>query len=104
MITWLLLVYGLTLILTESKLLEPVRTALGWCFLSCSMCMGWWVGLGIAMLGWPMPGLPVMEQLPLPVWVYFLHAVATATESAFASSGWCWMVHVVLEKLGASEL
>lgn len=95
-ITFLLVCYGFTTIVTSSKLFRPLREwlarrspALGnW--IRCPMCLGLWVGAGWAVLGlWPRTGLPVgLEHLA----------------AGCASSGFCWVVHVVLHRLGEDEL
>jgi hypothetical protein len=92
MILWLLLTYGVTMVLTCSRLLKPVRHWIGWKMLYCPMCIGWWVGLGMSLLG-----VSLARASALPA---FLVPVA----DAFCSSAWCWMVHVVLVRLGAKEL
>jgi hypothetical protein len=87
-IPWLLVTYGITLVITGSKIARPVRNVFP-ALLACPMCTGWWVGLGLSLLG-----LGVVDG---PWW-------AVHFENAFASSGACWTMHVVLAKLGAEEL
>ena len=88
---WVLIVYGVTLVITGSRIMAPLRRLsckyLGG-LLACSMCVGWWAGLGANLLGLPLTGLG------------WRHALA----DAFAGSTCCWAAHVVLRRLGAEEL
>jgi hypothetical protein len=54
------------------------------------MCIGWWVGLGVSLLGIN------LGNISQPI----LNNVA----NAFCSSAWCWIIHVILIKIGAEEL
>ncbi len=95
--SWTLLVYGATLIVTGSRLTEPLRTWLArvWPWLgklvSCPMCFGWWVGAGV----WAV--LPNLSPVPGS---WFIAAPA----NAFCSSAVCWILHVVLARMGADDL
>ena len=97
---WLLLVYGITLILTGSRITEPVRRFVskkipGSCyFVQCPMCVGWWIGLGLALLE---PRIGPLTMFGWPRW-------GQALGEACMASAACWVVHVVLAKLGAEEL
>ena len=95
-LVFLLACYGTTNVLTSGRLfarprkwLERAHPLLGhWAH--CSMCTGAWVGGAWVALG-----------LRLPV-----HA-ALATQliaGAAVSSGWCWILRVVLKRLGEDEL
>lgn len=93
-LAWLLSVYGLTLIVTESKLLGPLRRILRSrsAFLGdlvhCPMCFGFWAGLGLALLGVSLyPG-----------------GVLSILCSAFAGSAVGWIFRLVTHRLGADDL
>jgi hypothetical protein len=97
MIFWALLTYGITLIITGSKITESFRRRIGSIskatgqFLCCPMCVGWWVGLGISLLGIGLCNIHV-------------HPIFQHLADAFCSSAWCCILHVTLTKLGAEEL
>jgi hypothetical protein len=97
MVLWLFLTYGVTLIVTGSRVAEPLRRLVlripkfGY-MIGCPMCFGWWVGLGLSLLG-----LGIAHGSPLPAWL-------VPIADAFCSSAWCWVMHVVLAKIGAEEL
>jgi hypothetical protein len=61
-------------------------------FWQCPMCVGWWVGLALGLLG-----IGPAEGIGWPL-------LAKALADAFCSAGWCWVMHVVLVRLGAREL
>ena len=94
---WAMVVYGLTLILTTSSLfagarrhllrIHPMLGALA----RCPMCLGFWVGAAGAL----MPSLRVVDTGFLPCDLIL---------SGAASSGWCWMVHVVMTRMGQNDL
>jgi hypothetical protein len=94
MIAWLLVTYGITLVITGSKIAEPFRKLMAkhvsCYFFSCPMCVGFWVGLALTFtsISSPVSG----------------HSIVAALGNAFASSAACWSIHVVLAKLGAEEL
>lgn len=100
LLAWCLVTYGVTLVLTGSKIVEPLRRRFASIFPSssyfvhCPMCVGWWVGLGLGLL---LPRLGPLASLQLPRW-------EQAFGEAFAASAACWGIHVVLVKLGAEEL
>lgn len=97
LMTWALIVYGVTLIVTEGKLFAPVRALAErrspWAgtLLGCPMCFGWWVGALVSLLGWS-PSAVGLGGWPLPLRVLFDGA---------ASSAVCWglgaLVATVLE-------
>lgn len=100
LISWILVTYGVTLVLTGSKISAPLRRLFtsvvpkSCYFVQCPMCVGWWVGFGLALLE---PRLGPLTALGWPRW-------GQGLGEAFAASGACWAVHVVLAKLGAEEL
>lgn len=86
MLTWFLVVDGITLIVTQSKLTSPLRDALdarseffGF-LLSCPMCFGFWVGVLLALLGLLPEGLPANW----PTWAIAWASGAAASASAFS--------------------
>jgi len=99
LLAWCLVTYGITLVLTGSKIIEPLRRRFDLVFpkshfAHCPMCIGWWVGFGLGLL---LPRLGPLAPLELPRW-------EQALGEAFAASGVCWGIHVVLVKLGSEEL
>lgn len=101
-LAWVLVVYGTSLVLTSSALLAPLRRRIGSfhpkleTFVGCMMCVGFWVGLA---LSWRY-GVGVAR---------FVNArlVSSATRAVldgFASAGLCWVLRVVMAKLGEDEL
>ena len=93
---FLLASYGTTNILTGGRICEPMRawftrrSRLAGHWVRCPMCIGLPVGMGWSLLVLaPVAGLDPIRQC----------LVAGA-----ASSGWCWMVHVVLQRLGKDDL
>jgi hypothetical protein len=87
---------GLTHIVTISRLFRGVRawiakrSASAGHWICCPMCIGVPVGAG-----WSLAGLGPGSGLG---WA------GDAVAAAFVSSGWCWMVRVVLHRLGEDEL
>lgn len=89
---WALIVFGLTTIITQSKLFRPVRRLFqevtGSTFLQCPMCIGFWAGVGLALVR--------ITPIDSTLWGAFL--------SGCASSAVCWIGYVVLVRLGAKDL
>lgn len=96
----MLLTYGVTLVITGSRIAAPLRRLVtriipkSCYFVQCPLCVGWWVGLGLALLT---PRLGPLSGLGWPIWVQGLG-------EAFCASALCWGIHVLLAKLGAEEL
>ena len=97
MVLWLLLTYGITLVITGSSIFRPIRQLDPSGLLKCPMCTGWWVGVGLSIysLG-PASGQVWHTNMP--------QLLPTMLANAFSSSAWCWAVHVVLTRLGADKL
>lgn len=97
MLLWLFLTYGITLVVTGSKIFRPIRESDPSGLLRCTMCTGWWVGflLSIYSLG-PASGYVWHTTMP--------QLLLTMLFNAFSASGWCWVVHVILVRLGAERL
>ena len=99
LLAWTAAVYGVVLIVTGSKLMEPLRrlTKQLWPFLgyllSCPMCFGFWVGAAVDLAGLPL--LMSRGSVSLPVSVVL---------SGTASSALSWGCHVTLARLGAEDL
>jgi hypothetical protein len=93
---FLLASYGVTTIITLSRLFRPLRVWLerkskvAGHWIKCPMCIGVPVGAGWALIGLS-PGTGLS---------WALDAVA----AGFASSGFCWMMRVVLHRLGEDQL
>ncbi len=92
MLAWLATVIGVTTIITQSKLLFPMREwleTLRWerlrsDFLSCPMCVGFWVGfVSSAVFKWGVAP-------ELPYWVGFRWIADGCISSAA-----CWYTYVV---------
>lgn len=106
---WVLVTYGLTLILTGSKLFAPARalltrscsTRFPWVctFVSCPLCVGTWVGMGASLCGFSLvagisPAVPLFAQ----------HAALRILADGWAAGGACFACHVVLARMGAEDL
>ena len=90
-LAWVLTAYGITVILTWSHIMRPLRELVGKLgthakhFSACAMCVSWWVGLGLSLFARIGP------------WTGHWH---THLLNAFATSAACWIVHVSLRHLG----
>lgn len=95
---WLMMIDGTTVIITQSRIFRPLREmrvfqdASGqknWAgkFLCCPMCIGFWVGVLSVVLG-----VFPAEFSWGPTWLL-------AWTVGCISSGWCWSIHLVREKL-----
>ena len=96
LLTWALVVHGMTQIVTVSRIAQPIREAASpplRALLSCAMCFGFWVGLALSLAGLG----PVRQIVGLPV------TASTILDGA-AASAVAWGAHVVLARLGALEL
>jgi hypothetical protein len=98
MLSWALVVYGVTLAITGSRIAKPFRDWLtcrsseAGLFVGCPMCVGFWVGFGSSFV------LP--EICPVHGASWYVEALG----NGFASLALCWILHVVLTKLGAEDL
>jgi len=103
-LTWTFVVYGLTLILTGSKLFAPVRTYLTracstrfpWAcsFVHCPLCVGTWIGMLASLSGF---SLVRPEALAWP-------RVLVVLADGWAAGAICFLIHVVGVRLGSEEL
>ena len=96
LIAFVLVCWGITNILVNSKLFKPLRDRLKPVpflgqMIYCTMCMGWWVGLAVSCLG-----MNITEVS----YDYRLEFIA----DAFVSSGTCWIIYVALARMGSMEL
>lgn len=105
LIVWALFCYGLTLVVTSSKLTLNLRdwvtdrsAFLGF-GLNCPMCVGFWSGALAYVLGLRILAAPHLAAHGLDL----QHVIGTII-SGFASSALCWIAHVVLARLGAEDL
>lgn len=96
MLAWVLACYGITVILTWSHIMSPIRNFIGMFgttarhFSTCAMCVSWWVGLCLS----------VYEQIgPWTLTRWHGHIL-----NAFSASAACWMVHVALKRLGMDNV
>jgi hypothetical protein len=95
-LVWALTVHGLTQIVTVSRIARPLREAAPprvRALLSCPMCLGFWVGLGLSLSGLS----PLARLVTWP-------GLARGVLDGAAASAVCWAAHVVLARLGALEL
>lgn len=101
MLTFLLVCYGTTLIVTQSKLFASLRAWLAgvskWAgtLFKCPMCFGFWAGVF-----WALAGLWPHTVLWGRAWMRPLELLAAGC----VSSATCWIVRVVLHRLGEDEL
>ena len=115
LLLWLLAVYGIADVIATARIGAPLRrrfpvhpyrdgpgpddqvVAFAH-LLRCPKCVGWWVAgtLTFLHLG-PAEALPALGgSIP----TFCIRAVL----NAFAGATWCWIVHVVLYRLGAEDL
>jgi hypothetical protein len=95
-LAWALVVFGVTNVLTTSKLAAPLRRLprqFGALF-RCPMCAGFWVGVWLFVVA---PTIGPAVAFDWPLW-------AKAVASGFASSAVCWIAHVILTAFGADRL
>lgn len=92
---FLLACIGCTEVVTTGRIFAPMRAWLARVappfgrLVACPMCLGWWVGLGLFLLG----VVPIVAPRRVAWFV-----------AACASSGVCWSWHVMLVRLGSREL
>lgn len=94
---WLLVVYGTTLAITGAKVTAPIRRLFSRSprlahFVSCPMCVGFWVGLAVS---FALPSICPVQSGSRP---FVLLA------NSFAALAASWIFHVILSKLGAEFL
>jgi hypothetical protein len=90
---WFLVVFGVTKIVTCSKIAAPLRFLYAPLF-ACPLCFAFWVGLGLTWL----PGhIGPAGAFEWPLWL-------AAIANGFAASAAAWIVHVPLVALGESKL
>jgi hypothetical protein len=98
LLVWMLVSYGATMIVAESKIMSPLRghfhceSTMGR-FVRCPMCVGFWIGVLLSLSHF---GLTATVTSPTWPWRHLF--------DGFASSAWCWIVYVVLRRLGSREL
>lgn len=96
---WVLAAYGLTLTITGSKICEPLRRLLqrpDWLktLVHCPMCMGFWVGVLMAFVRIEL--FPPLAEVG--------GRVSHAIVHGFCSMASCWIIHVLLVRLGSEDL
>ena len=97
LVAWTLIVYGITLIVTGSHLFKPVRRRTEpypylYKLFSCPMCFSFWVGIAFGIRGIG-PG----QFLPLSL-------IERILSDGCAASAACWIIHVLLVRLGSEKL
>lgn len=105
MLAWILCCYGLVLVITSSTMTLGFRK---WAAersefwghgLECPMCVGFWAGFLTGSIGLRIVQLPAFTVSGVA-----LGDVAAVVLNGFASSAACWVMHVVLARLGAEDL
>lgn len=95
LICFILSCFGVTNAVTSGKIFEWLRSLLQpipWLgyMVKCPMCLGFWVGIGWAIVGIG----PVI----------YSDYLAYLLSSGFISSGTCWVFRVILHRLGEDSL
>jgi hypothetical protein len=114
LLLWMFVVYGIADVVAKARIGAPLRRrfpirAKDWPvadgqavtfahLIRCPKCLGWWIAGALTLLH-----LGPAEALPA-VGGEVTTLLVRAGLNAFAGSAWCWMLHVVLCKLGAEEL
>jgi len=88
LLSWLLLIWGVTSVITQGRILRSFRDlpifpleSLAGDFIRCPQCIGWWVGL-IVSLTWHLgPARLALEPSGPP----FLQAVQLGVDDAFSA-------------------
>lgn len=95
LVTWALVAYGVTLIVTQSHLFLPLRQGLRvlspnflWVLFKCPKCFGFWVGVLLGLLNLWAGGLP-------HEWPTWLRLWAQGTQS----SAVCWLLTLLAARL-----
>jgi hypothetical protein len=88
LLVWILVCYGITLVVTGSSIMAPVRDK-SWKIhkklgelLNCPMCFGFWAGVGVSLL-W---ASPTGIEFRGPEWYHHIL-------DGFLASGTCWLLH-----------
>lgn len=108
MIAWALVVYGVALVITSSTLFAPLRRLIGSLhpmldkLVGCMMCVGFWWGFFLSLV----VDAGISRFLPGAIpdnnrWA--MRSVRAVLDGA-AASGLCWVMRVVMVKLGEDEL
>jgi hypothetical protein len=93
LLAWVLIVYGITKIVTGAKVMRWLRSLYPPLF-ECALCFSFWVGLGVTFL----PGHPgPAAALSWPLWL-------SAIGNAFAASAINWLLRVSLAAIGEDKL
>lgn len=97
-LVWVLIAYGVTMLVTISKIAEPLRrripTAFARKLVSCPMCFGFWVGIGLSLSGVGIAPAPSLSHLS---------PLARVLMDGAAASASSWILHVALAKMGALD-
>ena len=88
----LLTCIGVTIIILHGSILKPIRGILGKVYflkklLSCSLCLGFWVGVGLALVQYKL-GAKLYDAVCLP----------------FASASACWLFDSLIDFLQLNSL
>jgi hypothetical protein len=104
MVGWMLSAYGLTLVVTHSSIMAPLRALLApypffGRLVKCPMCFGWWAG---GLLGAPVAlRLAPLASRALGVPITPLDIAFIIFAACFASSGLNWAIFVETSRRGA---
>jgi len=123
LLLWMLVTYGVADVVAKSRVGAPLRRRFPVRvedgpgpddkrvtfahLVHCPKCVGWWVALGLTPLH-----LGPAEALPAQVVLSTMAPMASAIVmlalrgllNAFAGAALCWIIHVILCKLGAEQL
>jgi hypothetical protein len=111
-VLWLLVTYGLANAISSARVGAPLRRrfpitkkdgpgeddqAVSFAHLiRCPKCVGAWIGAALTFLNL---GPAMVVTLPIPGVL-----VVQVALNGCAAAGWCWIVFVVLAKMGAEQL
>ncbi len=92
---WILTAFGLTEIVATSKIIEPLRSICDRLTLTkpiadlmrCSMCSGFWVGIVLHLVGYPMTDNPITDGGLASGASWSLHSFASSLESIATKNG-----------------
>jgi hypothetical protein len=123
LLLWMLVTYGVADVVAKSRIGAPLRRRFPVRaedgpgpddkrvtvahLVHCPKCMGWWVALLLTPLhlgpAEALPSQAVLESLA-PWASAFAMLAVRGVLNAFAGAALCWILHVLLCKLGAEQL
>jgi hypothetical protein len=101
-IVFLMICFGITNSVTGGKLFEPLRR---FQVFRCPMCFGFWVGILVSAVGsYNIPHVQVPDIEFIKSHDDFYITAINLVACGFISSGWCWILRVILHKLGEDHI